>query len=132
VIQAESTVFVGELGAQRRLRFASSGEPAPQRLRLELEDEKRRRSLEQQRRQLSAGILAAIASNPPSFWSASNCAAVSRHDAGAPGGDHAAAINPACSATSVLGSVLLSTAAVDVMERIKMLSNLEQPRLRLI
>ena len=73
--------------------------------------------------------MAAIASNSASRSSTSNCAAVSRHDAGAPGGDHAAAISAACWATSVVGSVILTAARVDVVERIEMLSDLEQARL---
>lgn len=48
----------------------------------------------------SGGIVAAIASNSRSSRSTSNCAAVNRHDGGAPDGDQAAATAAACSATS--------------------------------
>ena len=54
----------------------------------------------------SGGMVAASASSSGSSRSVSNCAAVSRHDGGAPGGDHAVASMSAASATRLVAEVV--------------------------
>lgn len=55
-----------------------------------------------------AGMVAAMFKSASSSRSVPNCAAVSRHDSGAPAGDQAEAIMPAWSATT-RGSVAKAT-----------------------